>query len=96
MPIKPVDLSEGGGLDRAVGYWNTSRNLSDSDGKNRGAGGGPNGGHGGCSPNVGGRGGDDAGDKSKFSLSSFGYGLFFNWSNLALRLTSRSGCLGAF
>ena len=45
---------------------------------------------------MGGRGGDGGVDKLKLSLSSFGSGLCVNLSNLALRLGSRSGGLGAF
>ena len=95
MPIKPFGLSGGGGLGSAVG-WNGSKNLADGGGKNGGAGGGPNGGRGGWDSNDGGPGGDSGGDKLKLSLSSFGSGLFFNFSNLFLMTKCTPGGLDAF
>ena len=96
MPIKPFSLSGGGGLGCAVDHWNGSRNLPDGGGKNGGAGDGPNGARGSWGPDDGGRGGDGGGDKLKLSWSSFGSGLFFNLSNVTLRLASRCSGVGAF
>ena len=96
MPIKPFGLSGGGALGCAVGRWNGSKNLLVGGGKNGGAGGGPNGGRGGWGPNDGGRGGDGGGGKLKLPTSSFGSGLFFNFSNLFLLEKSTPGGLGAF
>ena len=96
MPIKSFGLIGGGGLGCAVGCWNGSRNLPDGGGKNGDVDGGPNGGCGGWDPNDGDRGGDGGGNKLKLSLSSFGSGLFLNFSNLFLQAKSTSGGLGAF
>ena len=91
MPIKAFGLSGCGGLRCASGHGNGFRNLPEGGGKNGGAGGGPNGG-----PNDGGHGGDGGGNKLKLSSSSFGSGLFFNFSNLSLMAKSTPGALGAF
>ena len=96
MPIKPFSLSGGGGLGCAVGHWNGSRNLPDGSGKSGGSGEGPNGGRGGWGPNDGGRGGNGGGNKLRLLSSSFGSGLFFNFSNLFLMAKSTPGGLGAF
>ena len=91
MPIKAFGLSGDGGLRCASGHGNGFRNLPEGGGKNGGAGGGPNGG-----PNDGGHGGDGGGNKLKLSSSSFGSGLFFNFSNRFLMAKSTAGGLGAF
>ena len=96
MPIKPIGLSGGWGLGCAVGRWNGSRNLPDVEGKNRGAGGGPNSICRGWGPNGGGGGGDGGGNKLKLSPSFFGSGLFFIFSNLFLMAKSTPGDLGTF
>ena len=96
MPIKAFGLSGDGGLRCASGHGNGFRNLPEGGGKNGGAGGGLNGGHGGWGPNDGGHGEDGGGNKLKLSSSSFGSGLFFNFSNLSLMAKSTPGALGAF
>ena len=96
MPIKHFGLSGSGGLGSAIGFWNGSKNLADGGGKSGGAGWGPNGGRGGWDADDGGLGGDSGGDKVKLSLTSSGFGLFFNFSSLFLMTKCTAGGFDVF